>query len=569
MSIRFGWTRPQPRRSRPMMSRWRTCRLRKPTSPSPRRQRHRVRPTRRRVDRRCRAPRRSGTMEHVRERRGAPDAVLEVWDLHARVVESERKAHRVLAGGSAKRDYHEAVVAEADALNKLGFQDFDAFAAAHGTEPPGRARRHPCGVSPPDARPNRGPYSCVVERTRCRSRRRSARSRQDIPYAVEKVDSPPSRRPEAEADEPEAEVDVEAEPEPEAEADVEADVTPTPEPEVAPEPEAEVAPEPEPLVVPEPVVLVAARRRGRLVAPVEVREPEPPVSISTTNAPATSSTLGPIAGTPTSSARQHDLADVGAARDAARATPSRSAKRSPRCVPSSSAPPSSRARPMPTWRNAPKNATTSPPGTPRRRRPWRVARARVGTGPGRCGRRPRRVRNPRRDRRRACRLHARSARRASSRRPLARTPALEADVAALDGRARTDRNDARGRDCTPDRTRRRPGAPPCPGRGTGTDPRRASAVTRRTRDAKSKRCACRLPRSKPTSPNEPTSWPNATATLSSRPLGLEALEGTVADRAAERDAVAEAARSQPASGRRARSPCHAPGIRVGAARPRS
>ncbi len=66
----------------------------------------------------------------------APDtAVLEIWELHRRVVEGERKANRFLATPGARREHNEALVAEAAALHKLGYQTFDVFAAAHRAVP--------------------------------------------------------------------------------------------------------------------------------------------------------------------------------------------------------------------------------------------------------------------------------------------------------------------------------------------------------------------------------------------------------------------------------------------------
>src|SRR5262249_35806347 len=55
-------------------------------------------------------------------------AEFEIWELHQRVIELERRANRILAKSSARREHHEALVAEADALNKLGFQSFESFA---------------------------------------------------------------------------------------------------------------------------------------------------------------------------------------------------------------------------------------------------------------------------------------------------------------------------------------------------------------------------------------------------------------------------------------------------------
>ena len=127
MSMRFGWTRPQ---STPLLTDDEgvedvsTPRADVTSDP---------------------APSRSGPVDALRDatsRTGDPPpapsaAVLDVWQLHERVLDTERKARRLLSGGTARREHHDAVVAEAEALNKLGFQNYDAFAAVHGAEQSG------------------------------------------------------------------------------------------------------------------------------------------------------------------------------------------------------------------------------------------------------------------------------------------------------------------------------------------------------------------------------------------------------------------------------------------------
>jgi hypothetical protein len=67
----------------------------------------------------------------------ATDAdVLAVWRLHEAAVEAEYHTHRFLGGGAARRQLHEALQAEAVALQRLGYESFAAFAAARGWKRP-------------------------------------------------------------------------------------------------------------------------------------------------------------------------------------------------------------------------------------------------------------------------------------------------------------------------------------------------------------------------------------------------------------------------------------------------
>lgn len=67
---------------------------------------------------------------------GTPDDVLDIWRLHEAAVEAEYHTHRFIGGGQARRQLREALIAEADALHKLGFDSFAMFAAAHGWKRP-------------------------------------------------------------------------------------------------------------------------------------------------------------------------------------------------------------------------------------------------------------------------------------------------------------------------------------------------------------------------------------------------------------------------------------------------
>ncbi len=65
-----------------------------------------------------------------------PEAVRSIWEVHARVIETERKSHRRIGAAAARRAYHEALVEEAAALHALGFESFDSFTAVHGATAP-------------------------------------------------------------------------------------------------------------------------------------------------------------------------------------------------------------------------------------------------------------------------------------------------------------------------------------------------------------------------------------------------------------------------------------------------
>ncbi len=97
--------------------------------------------------------------------RGTDPAVAAIWELHERVGDAERKANRFLAKASARREHHEALVAEADALSKLGYQSFEAF-APRTCERDTRARRAACARRGTDRRS----YPRLAARTRRRSR---------------------------------------------------------------------------------------------------------------------------------------------------------------------------------------------------------------------------------------------------------------------------------------------------------------------------------------------------------------------------------------------------------------
>ncbi len=120
MSIRFGWTRSQEEPSS-------TDDEKVPDGSSP------ARPG---------APTSPDALDALRDATSAAwatsataantnsDAAAEIVELHERVLDAERRANRVFSRGNARREHHDALVAEADALNKLGYQTYDQFAAA-------------------------------------------------------------------------------------------------------------------------------------------------------------------------------------------------------------------------------------------------------------------------------------------------------------------------------------------------------------------------------------------------------------------------------------------------------
>ncbi len=64
----------------------------------------------------------------------SPEALEAIWNLHARVVETERRTHRRMGAAAARRTYHEALVEEANALADLGFESFGAFEERFGAD---------------------------------------------------------------------------------------------------------------------------------------------------------------------------------------------------------------------------------------------------------------------------------------------------------------------------------------------------------------------------------------------------------------------------------------------------
>jgi peptidoglycan hydrolase CwlO-like protein len=66
----------------------------------------------------------------------ARDDISEVWQLHEAAVEAEYQTHRLLAGGAARRQLRDALIAEAEALHRLGYDSFASFAAANGWKRP-------------------------------------------------------------------------------------------------------------------------------------------------------------------------------------------------------------------------------------------------------------------------------------------------------------------------------------------------------------------------------------------------------------------------------------------------
>ena len=77
-----------------------------------------------------------------------PEAVQAIWDLHARVIETEKKTHKRIGAAAARRMYHETLVEEAAALSSLGFDSFASFEDAHGDGAPA-AQTAPLTPEPP------------------------------------------------------------------------------------------------------------------------------------------------------------------------------------------------------------------------------------------------------------------------------------------------------------------------------------------------------------------------------------------------------------------------------------
>src|SRR5262245_23548800 len=64
------------------------------------------------------------------------DDLAEVWQLHEAAVEAEYRTHRFIGGGAARRQLHDALMAEAAVLQRLGYDSFATFAAANGWRRP-------------------------------------------------------------------------------------------------------------------------------------------------------------------------------------------------------------------------------------------------------------------------------------------------------------------------------------------------------------------------------------------------------------------------------------------------
>src|SRR5207244_4809 len=67
----------------------------------------------------------------------SPEQVQAVWDVHARVAETERRTHHRFGAAAARRAFQATLLEERDALQSLGFESFAAFEAVHG--PPATA----------------------------------------------------------------------------------------------------------------------------------------------------------------------------------------------------------------------------------------------------------------------------------------------------------------------------------------------------------------------------------------------------------------------------------------------
>ena len=65
----------------------------------------------------------------------AVDAIEHVRRLHEATLETARHSRNLLSKQRARRKLHDALTEEADALHRLGFDSFGAFAAVHGAAP--------------------------------------------------------------------------------------------------------------------------------------------------------------------------------------------------------------------------------------------------------------------------------------------------------------------------------------------------------------------------------------------------------------------------------------------------
>src|ERR1700722_15637832 len=63
------------------------------------------------------------------------DAIEHVRRLHEATLETARHSRNLLSKQRARRKLHDALTEEADALHRLGFDSFGAFAAVHGATP--------------------------------------------------------------------------------------------------------------------------------------------------------------------------------------------------------------------------------------------------------------------------------------------------------------------------------------------------------------------------------------------------------------------------------------------------
>ncbi|MDQ1436001.1 MAG: hypothetical protein QOF59_2817, partial [Actinomycetota bacterium] len=62
----------------------------------------------------------------------SPETIEAIWSIHERVLEAERRTHRIIGAAAARRVHQQTLLEEVDALHALGFDRFAEFAAVYG-----------------------------------------------------------------------------------------------------------------------------------------------------------------------------------------------------------------------------------------------------------------------------------------------------------------------------------------------------------------------------------------------------------------------------------------------------
>jgi hypothetical protein len=62
----------------------------------------------------------------------SPEMIEAIRQVHERVLETERRTHRIIGAAAARRVHHDTLVEESDALRAIGFESFSAFVAVYG-----------------------------------------------------------------------------------------------------------------------------------------------------------------------------------------------------------------------------------------------------------------------------------------------------------------------------------------------------------------------------------------------------------------------------------------------------